>query len=140
MRIVFLNLFSNEIKTIYKGYKLIPIPSYENDDQIRGFNHVVETFGLLGLKMLNILEKTAHHKQAEKNAKSRKEIVKFLAIKNHINLSKEKVLLVDDIYTTGSTMKTAINLIEKLNPREIKVLVLAKTKPKKDDKSNTNIF
>ena len=34
-------------------------------------------------------------------------------------------------------MKAAINLVEKLNPKEIKVLVLAKTKNKEDKKSNT---
>ena len=119
---------------------MIPIPSYEEDDQIRGFNHVVEAFGFLDLKMLKILEKTAHHKQATKGAKGRKNIIKYLAIKNPIDLSKEKILLVDDIYTTGSTMRSALNLIEKLHPKDIKILVLAKTKPKNDDNSNTNIF
>ena len=137
---VFLNLFFREINTLFKGYKMIPIPSYEEDDKNRGFNHVIEAFGLLNLKILKILEKTAHHKQATKGAKSRKNIIKYLAIKDPIDLSKEKVLLVDDIYTTGSTMRSALNLIEKLHPKEIRILVLAKTKPKKDEKSNTNIF
>ena len=140
MKTIFLNLFFKEIGALFEGYKMIPIPSYSKDDEKRGYNHVVESFECLGLKMLKFLEKTAHHKQAEKNAKSRKEIVKFLTIKDAINLSKERVLLVDDIYTTGSTMKTAIRLIEKLHPKEIRVLVLAKTMPKKKDKSNTNIF
>lgn len=140
LRTIFLNLFFKEIGTIYKGYKMVPIPSYEEDDEIRGFNHVVEAFECLGLKMYKILEKTAHHKQATKGAKDRKGILKYLAIKEQIDLSKDKILLVDDIYTTGSTTKTAIRLIEKLNPKEIKVLVLAKTKAKKEKKSNTNIF
>lgn len=140
MKAVFLNLFFKEIGTLFKGYKMIPIPSYEEDDKIRGFNHVIEAFESLGLKMLKILEKTAHHKQATKGAKNRKEIIKYLSIKEPVNLTKEKVLLVDDIYTTGSTMKTALNLVEKLHPKEIRILVLAKTKPKSDDKSNTNYF
>ena len=140
MKVVFLNLFFKEIGTLFKGYKMIPIPSYENDDETRGFNHVVEAFNYLGLKTIKILEKTAHHKQATKGAKNRKDIIKYLAIKSPIDLSKERVLLVDDIYTTGSTMKSALNLIEKLHPKEIKILVLAKTKPRKDEKSNTNIF
>lgn len=139
MKTIFLNLFFKEIGRIYKGYKMIPVPSYEEDDNARGFNHVIEAFECLGLKMCKILEKTAHHKQATKGAKDRKGIVKFLAIKERIDLSKDKVLIVDDIYTTGSTMKTAISLVEKLNPKEIKVLVLAKTKSKKEKKSNTNI-
>ena len=119
---------------------MIPVPSYIEDDQKRGFNHVIESFKNLDIKMYDLLEKTAHHKQAEKNAKKRKEITKFMTLKKIIDLRKEKILLVDDIYTTGSTMKTAINIIEKLHPKSIKVLVLAKTKSKKEKKTNTNNF
>ena len=119
---------------------MVPIPSYKEDDERRGFNHVIEAFEVLGLKRLELLEKTAHHKQAEKNAKSRKEIRKFLEVKKQIDLSKERILLVDDIYTTGNTIRSSINLIEKLRPKEIKILVLAKTNPKNGKKPNTNIF
>ena len=140
MREVFLNLYYKELKILYAGYTVIPIPSFKEDDETRGFNHVVEAFNYLGLKMIPIIVKTAHHKQAEKGAKKRKEINKFLALSESPDLSMKRVLLVDDIYTTGSTMKSAINLIEKLNPKEIKVLVLAKTKDKNKNKSNTNFF
>ena len=73
-------------------------------------------------------EKTAHFKQAEHKARKRSEISKYLVLKKEINLEKDKVLLVDDIYTTGSTMRAAINLVEKLNPKQIRVLVFAKTR------------
>ena len=140
MHTIFLNLFFKELSILFKGYKMVPIPSYKEDDERRGFNHVIEAFEVLGLKRLELLEKTAHHKQAEKNAKSRKEIRKFLEVKKQIDLSKERILLVDDIYTTGNTIRSSINLIEKLRPKEIKILVLAKTNPKNGKKPNTNIF
>ena len=38
---VFLNLFFKEIAFKYKGYKIIPVPSYVKDDERREFNHVV---------------------------------------------------------------------------------------------------
>jgi len=134
----FLNLYYKEIKLRYSGYKIIPIPSYIEDDKIRGFNHVVEAFKSLGLKVLPIIKKTAHFKQANHKAKKRSEISKYLVIEEQIDLTKSKVLIVDDIYTTGSTMKAAINLVEKLNPKEIKVLVLAKTRTIPG--GNTNIY
>ena len=140
MKEVFLNLFYKELKILYSGYTAIPIPSFKEDDETRGFNHVIEAFNYLELKMMPIIVKTAHHKQAEKGAKKRKEINKFLALSESHDLSNKKILLVDDIYTTGSTMRSAINLIEKLHPKEIKVLVLAKTKDKSKNKSNTNYF
>ena len=124
----FLNLYYKEIKIRYSGYKIIPIPSYIEDDKNRGFNHVVEMFKNLGLEPLPIIEKTAHFKQAEHKARTRSQISKYLVIKKPVDLSKSKVLIVDDIYTTGSTMKAAINLVEKLNPKEIRVLVFAKTR------------
>ena len=133
---VFLNLYFKEIKMRFSGYKIIPIPSYIEDDAKRGFNHVVEAFKNLGLEVLPIVEKTAHFKQAEHKAKKRSEISKYLAIKEPINLKKHRVLLVDDIYTTGSTMKAAINLVERLDPKEIRVLVLAKTRTLPSEKTN----
>ena len=130
----FLNLFVKEIKIRFHGYSVIPIPSYIEDDKKRGFNHVVEAFKKLDLEVLQIIEKTAHQKQADKSAKKRKEIGKYLAFKDPISLEKKKVLIVDDIYTTGATMMATINMVEKLNPKDIKVLVLAKTSDKGFDK------
>ena len=138
MREVFLNLFLKELSIKYKDYKLVSVPSYIKDDERRGFNHVQEVFSLLGLEMKNALVKTSHFKQAEKGAKKRQQIRKHLALLPNIKLENEKVLIVDDIYTTGATMKAAINLIEKLNPKTIKVLVLAKTIRLEKRKSNTN--
>lgn len=135
---VFLNLYYKEIRMRYSTYKIIPIPSYAEDDKVRGFNHVVEMFKKLDLEPLPIIEKTAHFKQAENKAKKRSEINKYLVIKKPIDLSNTKVLIVDDIYTTGSTMRAAINLVEKLNPKQIRVLVFAKTRAIGNE--NTNIY
>ena len=127
---VFLDRYAKEIKLRYFDRVIIPIPSYQNEDEQRGFNHVVETFKSIGLNMLNILEKTEKHKQALSSFKQRKEVYKYLELKSYPDLSKKKVLIVDDVYTTGSTMKSAIHLIEKLNPKKIDVLVVAKTRGK----------
>ena len=136
----FINLYYKEIKARFNGYKIIPIPSYEEDDKKRGFNHVVEAFKKLGLDVLPIITKTAHHKQADLSAKQRSEISKYLVLNNMNSLDKYKVLIVDDIYTTGATMKAAINLVERLNPKAIRILVLAKTRAKPEQKANTNYF
>ena len=127
---VFLDRYAKEIKLRYFDYVVIPIPSYKNEDEERGFNHVVETFKSLGINMLNIIEKTEKHKQAVSTFNQRKEVYKFLELNSHPDLSKKKVLIVDDVYTTGRTMKAAIHLVEKLNPKKIDVLVVAKTRGK----------
>ena len=131
----FISMFAREIKLRYLSYVVIPVPSYKKEDEERGFNHVVEIYKNLGLEMLDILEKTEKHKQATSTVNSRHKVYKYLALTTRPDLRKKKVLLVDDVYTTGSTIKSAINLVEKLNPKRIEVLVIAKTKPKQ---TNTN--
>ena len=133
----FLNLFLKEIKYRYKGYIVVPIPSYHEDDENRGFNHVMEICKQLNLDIVQAIIKTSHFKQAEKGAAARRDIKKHLALNNCKSLENKRVLIIDDIYTTGSTMNAAIKLIETLHPKEIRVLVLAKTKAKDDKKSNT---
>ena len=71
MREVFLNLFLQELSIKYKGYKVVPVPSFIKDDELRGFNHVEEVCKLMKLDIVKALEKTSHFKQAEKGAKKR---------------------------------------------------------------------
>ena len=127
---IFLNLYYRDFTKRFANYIVIPIPSHKEDDQTRGFNHVIESFQSLGLKIIPALEKTAHHKQAKTNAKNRKDVRKYLRLADCQSINNRKLLIVDDIYTTGSTMKSAINILEKQNPKDIKILVLAKTSAK----------
>ena len=124
----FLDRYFKEIKMKYVGYIIIPVPSYHEDDEIRGFNHVEEIFRHIGLPMRKVLKKTSHFKQADHNKKERKDIYKHMELSTNKDLRGQKVLIVDDVYTTGSTMKAAIRLVEKLHPKDIKVLVMSKTK------------
>ena len=129
LRDVFLARYSRELMIKYHGYIIVPIPSYEEDDEIREFNHVVEIFKILNLQMLFLLKKTKRVKQATSGFKARKDISKYMELVDHPDLSGKKILLVDDVYTTGSTMKAAIDLVKQLHPKKIKVLVISKTKP-----------
>ena len=43
-------------------------------------------------------------------------------------------MIVDDVYTTGATMHKAISVIKEASPKQIKVLVIAKTIDLKDRK------
>ena len=42
--------------------------------------------------------------------------------------SGKKVLIVDDVFTTGSTVNAMIDLIKPKNPKKIKILVMSKTR------------
>ena len=127
---VFFERFSRELSLRYRGYVIVPVPSYKQDDEIREFNHVEEMFKILNLPIRKMIVKTKKVKQATSTSNKRKEIGKHLVLVDNSDLSKYKILLVDDVYTTGSTMKACIRLIEKLHPKKIEVLVMSKTEIK----------
>ena len=127
---VFFERFSRELSLRYRGYVMVPVPSYKKDDEIREFNHVEEMFKILNLPMRKMIIKTKKVKQATSASHKRKDIGKHLELVDNSNLSKYKILLVDDVYTTGSTMKACIRLIEKLHPKKIEVFVMSKTEMK----------
>ena len=67
------------------------------------------------------------YKELQKPKEERQNIKKYLRIENGEKLTNKNVLLVDDVFTTGATMKAMIELIKPFNPKKIKVLVMAKT-------------
>lgn len=127
LRSIFLEYFAFYLKIKYFGYVLVPAPSHISHDEKRGFNHVVEIFKTLKLPILNIIKKNTEVKQSDLSAKEREQISKHLSIDNGEQVRNKKVLLVDDVFTTGSTMKAMINLVRKYHPKKIQVLVLSKT-------------
>lgn len=106
---------------------MIPIPSSKVDDEKRGFNHVKEMFSILKMNMIDELEKISQEKQSSLTSKNRLNINDKLILKNKDSITSKKILIVDDIYTTGATMFKAIELIKKAKPKDIKVLTIAKT-------------
>lgn len=124
---VFLNRFKDELHFMFHDYFLIPAPSSKKDDKEREFNHVKIIFQSLNLPVLPIIDKAFDYKQAELSAKERQEATRNLRINNNHSLYGKKILIIDDVYTTGATVRGMIELIKTLKPKKIKVLVMSKT-------------
>lgn len=124
---VFLEYFLPYLKIRYFGYFIVPAPSFISADEERGFNHVEEIFKPLGLRMIKCIHKTQAIKQADLSSDERKNIKNHLTI-DDIDLSNKKILIVDDVFTTGSTVNAMIDLINTKHPKKIKILVMSKTK------------
>ena len=123
---VFLERYLTYLKLKFRGFHVVPIPSYYLDDEKRGFNHVVEIYNRLNFPMLKVLEKASATKQASKSKRKRMNTEKYFEIHEGESLTNKKILIVDDVYTTGSSIKAAIDLIRKYKPKEIRVLTIAK--------------
>ncbi|MBO4682702.1 MAG: ComF family protein [Bacilli bacterium] len=130
---VFLYQIKRELSLLYKGYMVIPIPSYKTEDLKREFNHVIEIFAHLNNPIERLIDKTENIKQSSLRKNQRTEIGKYLKMSNIEMVRNKKILLVDDIHTTGSTIEACLKLIKQGQPKDIKVLVIAKTR---DDKQH----
>ena len=124
---VFLERYLLYLRIIYAGYVIVPVPSSKVDDEKRGFNHVEEIFKTLKMPMLCVLKKEVKEKQSSKSQKSRTKIDKQIVIENKEKLNGKKVLIVDDVYTTGATLYKAISLVKSASPKKVQALVIAKT-------------
>lgn len=122
---VFLEYFLPYLRLRYLGYEIVPAPSYCETDRQRGFNHVEEIFKGLKMKMLHCIKKTSPLKQADLNRKDRASIARRLVYDGHVSLRGKKLLIVDDVMTTGSTLKAMIDLLRRHGAGKIQVLVMA---------------
>lgn len=125
---IFLYKYRIELSIYFSGYTIVPIPSWKDDDNIRGFNHVEAIFEPLKLKMIKCLFKTQKYKQSDQSKNNRTGIANILKMSQIDNTNKLKILLVDDVHTTGNTLKAAIKLLKDHGVKKIRVLVIAKTK------------
>jgi len=123
---IFLERFKTWLMIKYFGYVIVPAPSYSEADDVRGFNHVVEIFKVLNKPIFQCIKKTKNIKQADLSAKERESIKNYLVI-DDLSLNKKKILIVDDVFTTGSTVKRMIELVKTKKPKKIRVLTMSKT-------------
>ncbi len=105
---------------------VVPAPSFVGRDEKRGFNQAVSIFETIGLPLKRCLLKTEDRKQADLSAKERSKIGEVIELVPNTKLTGKRLLLVDDVMTTGSTIKACIDLLKRLKPRSIEVLVLAR--------------
>lgn len=105
---------------------IVPAPSSEEADKKRGFNHVVEIFKYLNKPIIRNIYKNQDFKQTECDRIERRNIFNKLSIKNRYLITNKKVLIVDDVKTTGSTLKAMVKLVKECKPKKIKILVLSR--------------
>lgn len=123
---VFLNRFKKELSLLYKSYILVAAPSYHLEDEKREFRHVGKMFECLNLPIYYPILKTSPFKQAEHKKKEREKIKEHLVLKEPNIISGKNILIVDDVSTTGSTLKAMIDLVNMAKPKKIKILVVSR--------------
>ena len=112
---------------------IIPVPISKKRNRQRGYNQsfliAKEISKYTNLKLINnCLFKTKNVIEQSKLTKEEREqnIKNVYSLKNGDKIESKKILLIDDIYTTGSTVNECCRILKKANPKKIGVMVLAK--------------
>ena len=124
----------NKLKKIIEAYDfIVPVPMYKTNQKLRGYNQTeLITKNLENktkVKNLNCLEKIKQNKkQSSLSEKERKtNIINVYKLLDN-DIKDKSILLFDDIYTTGSTVKECIKELQKGKPKKADVLVISKSK------------
>ena len=114
--------------------KIVPVPLHPKRERERGFNQAAVLAKILGGKsglpvLENCLVRVAHtnRHRAGMDEKARRESVeKSFAVKNKRLIESEKLLLVDDVFTTGATVSTCAQILKENGAGEVFVLTIAR--------------
>lgn len=120
---IFLERYKEKLKRKYRGYIICVVPSLEKDNLTRGFAVLPPIFQSLGLEIISPFYKKYEYKQA--TSKHREAIYDVIDFKEIPKIAEKKVLLCDDVSTSGHTLKACRSLLYLCQPRKIEVLVIA---------------
>lgn len=128
-------------ENIKKYDKIIPVPISKKRYKERGYNQSLLIAKEISMQMSyktnkrnnlelvnNCLIKTKNIiEQSKLNKEDRQQNIQGVyTLKNGSILNNKSILLVDDIYTTGSTVNECSRVLQQAKPNKIGVLVLAK--------------
>jgi len=111
---------------------IVPVPLHKKRQTQRGFNQAqvlakalerrtgIRSIPKLLVKVRNVPPQTSLEGKAR-----RKNIRGAFGIKKEKKVKDKTILLVDDVYTTGSTVEECARILKKAGAREVKVLTLA---------------
>ena len=128
-----------ECQPNFSNFILIPVPLEKRKLKWRGFNQAEELAkelsSFLKIPLISdcLIKIKENLPQVELSVKERKENIKeVFIIRNREKILGRKILLVDDVYTTGATMEECSRVLKKAGVKEVIGIVIARAKPEED--------
>ena len=108
----------------FRQYHIVLMPSSEEKFLQRGFLPVKQMLSRCTVPIIEPFYKSENYKQSLQSFKHRERVKDVIHMKYGFRLPKTKLLLVDDVCTSGSTIKYAYQLLSK-HTYKIEVMVLS---------------
>ncbi|UII55625.1 ComF family protein [Cytobacillus spongiae] len=120
-------IFAKQLSSLLKGYELlVPIPLSEERLDERGFNQAEALIVQAGHTPAYLLTRTHSEKQSKKSREDRIHLEQVFRVERGVDVEGKRVLLVDDIYTTGSTLRHAGKVLREAGASQIHSITLAR--------------
>ena len=125
---------NKKICSFLKSYDIIiPVPIHYNRKVTRGYNQsALISKEIAKILKINYVEKVLFKKinnkpQSTKNKAERKEnVIGVYCLKNAYKIKNKKIVLLDDIYTTGSTVNECAKILKESGAKKVDVITIAK--------------
>lgn len=119
-------VFREQIHHHLKNRKelIVPIPMHPERLKERTFSHVDELLKQARIPFVHVLEKTTTETQGGKTREERMRTSQIFCLKEHAQVEGKEILLVDDIYTTGTTIRHAKRALLEGGARSVKAFTL----------------
>ncbi|WP_260631227.1 ComF family protein [Bacillus sp. S/N-304-OC-R1] len=106
--------------TLIPFNSIVPIPLSNERQYERGFNQTEGIIRACRYTPADVLTRTHTEKQSKKSRSERIHLEQVFQIKNPV--SNQKILLIDDIYTTGSTLRHAAKCLKAAGAQTVRSL------------------
>jgi ComF family protein len=127
---LFAELMSNAIKSVDESYVLMPVPLHKIRLKKRGYNQAYEIakeitkFSFRNIDTTLLRQKnTAMQAQLKLNQRA-KNVSKAFVLKTE--LIHKKIILIDDVMTSGNTLNECAKTLIKAGAEDVRVLVFAR--------------
>ncbi|GEK35100.1 ComF family protein [Kurthia sibirica] len=122
-------VFAKELQQAIKRYEvdiIMPIPMHVKRLRQRTFAHVDELLKSANLPFEHLLEKTTTERQSDKNKQQRLQMENLFRLKPTVEIAGKRILIVDDLWTTGTTIQHATKILQQAQVKSVHYLTLIK--------------
>ena len=123
---IFKPALTKQVKQTFDQHLLVPIPLSKERLYERGFNQAKALAKLLEVPISEALIRTHSEKQSKKSRNQRLHRQSPFSLNSNIKVSSHSILLIDDIYTTGTTLRQAAKALLQANAKDISAITIAR--------------
>ncbi|WP_251027786.1 ComF family protein [Bacillus sp. ISL-41] len=126
---VLAEIFAEELRQALQVFQydyIVPIPLSVERLYERGFNQAEALITKAGLESTHLLTRLHTEKQSKKSRSERIHLEQVFKLDTDLNLNSKTIVLIDDIYTTGSTLRHAAKILKENGAAKVYSFTLAR--------------